>query len=337
MSTWPSTMRVCQFRHPGNRFMLSNLNESVNREVDSQVPFVKDSCQEHKEESVLKKQVMCQLLVLILCVSLGAFAETSDKIEVADAAFDRWNGNFEFEAYQQRLETALTAYEQLLDLVPEEEQQTRVYIANRLSQGYFELGFAYITDRGDQEKVFAEGQAHALTSLRLDPSFVQDEEQSFRAALELADDAIALFWYGNNRGKYLEFHWLTAISGGMKDVRAAFERAVELDEAYFGGGPWRALGSFVAKVPAFLGGDMVQAKAAFECAIELGPNFLENYVNYAEYYAKPEQEWDIFRDELNAALELAEDPEVMACWPLYNTLALRRAEELYSSEPGGSN
>jgi len=317
--------------------MLSNLNESVNREVDSQVPFVKDSCQEHKEESVLKKQVMCQLLVLILCVSLGAFAETSDKIEVADAAFDRWNGNFEFEAYQQRLETALTAYEQLLDLVPEEEQQTRVHIANRLSQGYFELGFAYITDRGDQEKVFAKGQAHALTSLRLDPSFVQDEEQSFRAALESADDAIALFWYGNNRGKYLEFHWLTAISGGMKDVRAAFERAVELDEAYFGGGPWRALGSFLAKVPAFLGGDMVQAEAAFERAIELGPNFLENYVNYAEYYAKPEQEWDIFRDELNAALELAEDPEVMACWPLYNTLALRRAEQLYSSEPGGSN
>ena len=330
-------MRVCQFRHPGNRFMLSNLNESVNREVDSQVAFVKDSWQEHKEESVLKKQVMCQLLVLILCVSLGAFAETSDKIEVADAAFDRWDGSFDFEAYQQRLETALTAYEQLLDLVPEEERQTRIHIANRLSQGYFELGFANITDRGDQEKAFAKGQAHALTSLRLDPSFLEGEEQGFRAALESADDAIALFWYGNNRGKYLEFHWLTAISGGMKDVRAAFERAAELDEAYCEGGPWRALGSFLAKVPAFLGGDMVEAKAAFERAIELGPNFLENRVDYAEYCAKPEQEWDIFRHELSAALELAEDPEVMACWPLYNTLALRRAEQLYSSEPGGSD
>ena len=301
------------------------------------MPFVKDSCQEHKEEGVLKKQVMCQLLVLILCVSLGAFAETSDRIEIADAAFDRWDGSFEFEAYQQRLETALAAYEQLLDLVPEDERQARVYIANRLSQGYFELGFAYITDRGDQEKAFAKGQAHALTSLRLDPSFVQGEEQGFRAALESADDVIALFWYGNNRGKYLDFHWLTALSGGMKDVRAAFERAIELDETYFGGGPLRALGSFLAKVPTFLGGDMAQAKAVFERAIELGPNFLENYVDYAEYCAKPEQEWDIFRDELNTALELAEDPEVMACWPLYNTLALRRAEQLYSSEPGGSN
>jgi len=285
----------------------------------------------------LKKEVMCQLLVLILCVSLGAFAETSDRIEIADAAFDRWDGSFEFEAYQQRLEDTLGAYEQLLYLIPKDEQQTRAHIANRLSQGYFELGFAYIADRGDQEKSFAKGQAHALTSLRLAPSFVEGEEQGFRAALESAEDAIALFWYGNNRGKYLEFHWLTAISGGMKDVRAAFERAVELDEAYFGGGPWRALGSFLAKVPAFLGGDMVQAKAAFERAIELGPNFLENYVDYAEYCAKPEQEWEIFRHELGNALDLAKDPEVMACWPLYNTLALRHAEKLYSSQPGVSN
>ena len=285
----------------------------------------------------MKKQVICLLVILILCVSLGIFAETNDRIEIADAAFDRWDGSFEFEAYQQRLETALTSYEQLLYLVPEDERQTRAHIANRLSQGYFELGFAYITDRGDQEKAFAKGQAHGLTSLRLDPSFLQGEEQSFRAALESADDAIALFWYGNNRGKYLDFHWLTALSGGMKDVRATFERAIELDEAYFGGGPWRALGSFLAKVPAFLGGDMTQAKAAFERAIELGPNFVENYVDYAEYCAKPEQEWDIFRHELGSVLELAEDPEVMARWPLYNNLALRRAEKLYSSEPGVSN
>ena len=285
----------------------------------------------------MKKQVICLLVILILCVSLGIFAETNDRIEIADAAFDRWDGSFEFEAYQQRLETALTSYEQLLYLVPEDERQTRAHIANRLSQGYFELGFAYITDRDDQEKAFAKGQAHALMSLRLDPSFVEGEEQGFRAALESADDAIALFWYGNNRGKYLDFHWLTALSGGMKDVRATFERAIELDEAYFGGGPWRALGSFLAKVPAFLGGDMTQAKAAFERAIELGPNFVENYVDYAEYCAKPEQEWDIFRHELGSVLELAEDPEVMARWPLYNNLALRRAEKLYSSEPGVSN
>jgi len=298
---------------------------------------VKDICQERKEESVLKKQVICQLVILILCVSLSSFAGTNDRIEIADAAFDRWDRSFEFEAYQQRLETALGAYEQLLYLVPKDERQTRAHIANRLSQGYFELGFAYITDRDNQEKAFAKGQAHALTSLRLDPRFAQVEEEGFRAALESANDAIALFWYGNNRGKYLEFHWLTAISGGMKDVRAAFESAIELDEAYFGGGPWRALGSFLAKVPTFLGGDMVQAKAAFERAIELGPNLVENYVDYAEYYAKPEQEWEIFRHELSSALELAKDPEVMACWPLYNTLALRRAEKLYSSEAGGSN
>lgn len=131
---------------------------------------------------------------------------------------------------------------------------------------------------------------------------MKTEQESFRAAISGATDVAALFWYGNNLGSYLNFHFMAALSGGMNDVRAAFARAIELDESYIGGGPWRALGSFLAKVPSFLGGDREKAKEAFARAIELGPDFLENYVDAAEYVYKQGEEWDEFCTNLREAI-----------------------------------
>ena len=155
-------------------------------------------------------------------------------------------------------------------------------------RGYFELGFAYLsTDRNAQEEAFRKGKDYALESLRLDPKFVKTEQESFRAAISGATDVAALFWYGNNLGSYLNFHFMAALSGGMNDVRAAFARA-----------------------------------------IELGPDFLENYVDAAEYVYKQGGEWDEFCANLREAITRGKDPKVMATWPLYNALALKRAESL---------
>jgi len=143
----------------------------------------------------------------------------------------------------------------------------------------------------------------------------------------------AIFWYGNNLGRYLNFHPLNAVSGGMKDVQASFERALELDSTYLGGGPWRALGSFLAQVPPFMGGDTVQARAAFENAIAAAPQFLENYVDDVDYIAKPAQDWDRFCTEIGVTLDKGSDQRTMAAWPLYNALALKRAQDLAADHP----
>ena len=41
--------------------------------------------------------------------------------------------------------------------------------------------------------------------------------------------------------------------------------------------------------------------ASFERAIEIDGDYLENYVNYAEYYAKQKRDWDLFCDLLRVA------------------------------------
>lgn len=273
-------------------------------------------------------------LVLSLAVAVAVASPAGELIIQADAAFERGSG-FSLDGYEASLREAISIYEQALELIPEDEVQTRAYVLDRLSQGYFELGFAYLTDRDEQEEAFGKGKDYALESLRLDPKFVETEKESFRAAISGATDVKALFWYGNNLGSYLNFHFLTALSGGMNDVKAAFERAIELDETYLGGGPWRAIGSFLAKVPSFLGGDRGKARDAFARAIRIAPDFLENYVDDAEYAAKPDKDWDEFCAKLRTAIDKGADLEVMSAWPLYNALALKRAKRIIAEGPCG--
>ncbi len=270
-----------------------------------------------------------------LALTLGAGVSARDAEELiaqAEALYDRWDGEgFDFAAYEGKLRRAIALWEAALPLIPEEEVQTRAHVLNRLSQAYFELAEGYLTSREEEDRAYGKGKDYALESLRLDPEFTRIEErEGFRAALRSAGDVEAIFWYGNNLGKWLNYHYGVALTGGTGDVLAAFERSVELDERYLAGGPHRALAGFLAQVPSFLGGSRKRAKPHFERSIQLGPDYLENYVNYADYYAKPEREWELFCSLLKTALEKAQDPAVMAKWPFYNTLALRRAQALWN-------
>ncbi len=280
------------------------------------------------------KALIVVAILLTIVTPVLAGDECHQLIETADTAFARGDG-FSLDSYEAKLQEAISTYEQALGVIPEDAVQTRAYVLNRLSEAYFELGFAYLTDRNAKEKAFGKGKDYALKSLRLNPGFAATEKDSFRAALSQATDVKAVFWYGNNLGSYLNFHFLTALSGGMNDVKAAFERAIALDETYLGGGPWRALGSFLAKVPSFLGGNMNKAREAFARAIEIAPDFLENYVDDAEYVAKPDKDWNEFCAKLRTTLKMGNDPAVMAAWPLYNALALKRAKRLIAGGPCG--
>jgi len=280
---------------------------------------------------------MSRRLVLIaacmVLLSVAGLAQTPNLIASADASFDRWSGTFSFSDYQAQLLHSLALYEEALPTIDSSALQTRSYVLNRLAQGYFELGMAYLTDRNEQEKAYSKGKDYALASLRLDPVFVEAEKDSFRAALSSASDVKAVFWYANNLGRYINSHLLTAMSGGMKDVQASFERAIELDPTYLGGAPWRSLGSFLARVPTFMGGNQDDAHHAFANAATIDPTFIENYVDDAEYIAKPAKDWDRFCDQISIALAAGANQDTMAAWPLYNALALKQAEDLAAEHP----
>jgi tetratricopeptide (TPR) repeat protein len=279
------------------------------------------------------KQVAAILCALgLLSVGLVAVCQqATDLIAEADAAFDRWTGPFDFVAYQQKLETAIALWEQALPLLTEEQTDSRAHALDRLAEAYFEMGEAYLTSPDDREGAYKKGSDYALESLRLDPAFRAAEQgDGFRAALSASNDVEAIFWYGNAVGKWYDYHQIQAIFGGVLDVLASYERAIELDETYFGGAPQRSLASLVAQAYFVIGKKRDDCIPHYQRAIEIDPNYLESYVNYAEQYAIPLKKTDLAESLLATLDQLAQDPQVVAKWPLYNYLAIQRAASLGS-------
>ncbi len=270
--------------------------------------------------------------VLVTVAAAGHGGTTPrEKVAEADRLYDRWQGAFEFAEYEARLRGAITLWEEAQASEGLGEEQAAVLV--RLARAYFELAEAYLP-AGKRLEAYARGEAAALEALRLDPEFVRVERaQGFRAALASARDVGAVFWYGNNLGRSLNHDYGRAIFGGTRDVLAAFTRAIELDEGYWGGGPHRALANFLAQTPGFLGGDQARALRHFARAAELDPAFLQSYVDWAEFYARPRKEWDLFCQLLGTVRSLADSSGVVERWPLYNRLALARVEKLLAEAP----
>lgn len=268
--------------------------------------------------------------ILASVIAATAFAQSAAvEIAQADALYDRWNKPFDFQSYEADLRAAIALWEEALPLVPAGQIETSAHVLNRLSQAYFELGEAYLTSSSDKEAAFGMGKDYALASLRLDPVFDETEARDgFRAALQSASDVAAIFWYGNCVGSWLNYHQLTAIMGGVRDVLASYERAVELDEAFFGGGPQRSLGSLIAQAYFVIGHSQSDCVEPFERAMELDGRYLENLVNYVEHYAIRIGDAALAARLLEEIARVADDPEAVAAWPLYNHLALARAESL---------
>jgi len=268
--------------------------------------------------------------ILAIVVSAVVSAQSAViQIEQADALYDRWRQPFDFEAYEADLQMAIDLWEQALPLIPAESIQTTSHVLNRLSQAYFELGEAYLVSSDNKERAFGAGKDYALASLRLDPVFDETKDaRGFRAALLSASDVAAIFWYGNCLGSWLNYHQLTAIMGGVRDVLASYERAVELDETLAGGGPHRSLGSLIAQAYFVIGRDQADCVAHFERAIEIDGTYIENLVNYAEHFAIRTGDAALAAQLLSDVMQTAQDPEAVAAWPLYNHLALARAASL---------
>lgn len=262
-----------------------------------------------------------------------ALDDPAAAIAEAEGHFDRWSGSFDFESYEASLREAIALWEGALDVLPESEIQTRARVLDRLAQAYFELAEGYLVESRDKEAAYEAGKDAALASLRLDPAFDETEAKSgFRAALRSANDVEAIFWYGNTLGQWLNYHKLTAIMGGVKDVAASFERSLELDETYDGAGPHRALASLIAQAHFVIGRSRDDAAFHFERCIELAPNHLEAYVSYADRYVRAVRDQDLFDRLIGAVLEMAEDPSVVGAFPFYNALAIERARRLAEDE-----
>ena len=133
-------------------------------------------------------------------------------------------------------------------------------------------------------------------------AFFEEGVNCGKSGIEInADSLESNFWLAVNSGSYGQEKGIMQSLAMVSPIKTAAEKALELDENYFYGGPWRVLGRLYHKAPGFPF-SIGSAKKAAEClekAVSLGPKFFLNRLFLAEVYlsnrdrakAKEHLEW----------------------------------------------
>jgi len=118
------------------------------------------------------------------------------------------------------------------------------------------------------------------------------KEKFFNQCLVKASEALsvnsnsapAYFYRGLCIGKLGEARGLWSSLDAIDPLRENMTKALKLDPAFDHGGPHRALGKMYFELPFFLGGDGDLAVKHLEKALNLGPDYGDNYYFLAEAY-----------------------------------------------------
>ncbi len=105
--------------------------------------------------------------------------------------------------------------------------------------------------------------------------------------VELEENSLeSNFWLAVNYGLYGTEKGVLKSLELIKPIQACLERALDVDESYFYGGPWRAMGRLLNKVPGWpiSIGDNKKAIECLETALEFGPTFYLNHLYIAEAF-----------------------------------------------------
>lgn len=141
------------------------------------------------------------------------------------------------------------------------------------------------------------------------------------------EDVPLLFWTAFNWANLLNLSRadVNAVAA-LPKVEALISRVRELDPSYVCGSPLLFSGVIAASKPPMLGGNPAKAKADFEAAFKLQPNYLMGRVLFAQYYAVQVQDAELFEKMLREVF--AADAGLLPEQELSNQLAKRRAQLL---------
>lgn len=118
-------------------------------------------------------------------------------------------------------------------------------------------------------------------------AFFNEGVECGKTGVEIDEDSLeSNFWLAVNSGSYGQEKGIMQSLAMISPIKAAAEKALQLDENYFYGGPWRVLGRLYNKAPGFpfsLGNNK-KAIEHLEKAVNLGPKFFLNRLFLAEAY-----------------------------------------------------
>ena len=243
---------------------------------------------------------------------------------------------------QSKLQAAIDSFLAAYKLDP-----TNKLVLNKLSQCYYTLADAFLTDKNEQIAAYKEGQRYGEESLRANPNFVAIEKKKgggFIAAVEQTTDEAALYWTYANWARKDEFDKLGAIMrNDSPKLLALIEQALKVDPSYLVYGPYRSLGAFWGGLPKLPFGkfrqnlnkakdylckvvnDPENCSGCTNCPIDPAVNeYFENRLFYAQYYLMPARKWAQAKKVLEEIINA--DPGTK--YPLYNPLCQKRAQAL---------
>jgi predicted anti-sigma-YlaC factor YlaD len=282
----------------------------------------------------------------IVLLSQGCALKTIAMRSVADAlsqSGDTFASDDDPELVRDAAPFALKTYESLLSSLPEHRG-----LLLATCSGFTQYSYAFVQADAEVAEAtdFARSMALRERSLKL---YLRGRDYCLRV-LELVRPGIRLqmmkdpagalqpltrahvpllYWTGASWGAAVSLGIdRPALVGDLPVVRAVFERALALDEAYEEGALHQVLISLEA-VPEAMGGSVARARAHFERAIALSNGHsAEAYVTLASAVALPEQDRAEFVRLLDEAL--AVDAEARPRRRLATLLAQRRARYLLS-------
>lgn len=201
---------------------------------------------------------------------------------------------------------------------------------------YSAYASAFVLDKDqDRTKILSrKARDYAFTALSLrNKTFAQFYDKPFAqfqnvlTMLQPGDEE-PLFLVISTWASYIQAHrdnWDNLAD--IAKVEALAKRLLELDETYYFGSGRLVLGILKTFLPEALGGQIKQARAHFEQAIEISKGtFLPAYVMYAKQYARLTFDRPLHDRLLHKVLETPADvvPELT----LINTIAQKQAQKL---------
>ena len=139
------------------------------------------------------------------------------------------------------------------------------------------------------------------------------------------DDLAALFWYGFNLSAVINLNRDSMSSlAKAPQVEKTMQRAIEIDDTYFNGGPHLVLFGYYASRSPITGGNPELALNHYQkLKLMHGDKFLLTDLYYARYYLYHQQDREGFVSLLNRIIN---EPYTVEHFRLYNKVAKDRAK-----------
>jgi len=255
-------------------------------------------------------------LLIVFSWTLHAFPSAAGLLEEAEALLPE---RLDVAVLQECIEL----YEQALAIEPDNTE-----LMVMLAQLWHEHAILASTSLRQSSLQYAADYASWAMGL---PSYIPLETMSLNeleSFLEGVDDPGALLWAADSWGKLLQGQIRKAITiWAPSRFRSLYQRLIEVDETYFGAAGHRSMGALMAQTRvaglAFPWASLENAREHLERALEIAPEYLPNYVVFAEEYAQRARDRALFVELLERALELPIDP-----YPVWNALAHDDARRL---------